>query len=183
MHGPGVDPVRNGASVAREPGGIAAVFILQWLEGLALAEVMRVTAYGYPLALIVHATGMAILIGAVLVVNLRLLGLVRAIPPESLPPILRLAIFGFVINLVSGLLLFIADPLHYVSNVPFLVKMLCITFGLVIAVLMHRTPGFRNAAAQGEAAASLTGRPRQLALLSLLSWTAALIAGRLIAYL
>lgn len=159
------------------------MFILQWLEGLALAEFMRVTAYGYPLALIVHATGMAILIGAVLVVNLRLLGLVKAIPPDSLPPILRLAIFGFVINLASGVLLFIADPVHYVSNVPFLLKMLSIVFGLVIAVLMYRTPGFRSAGTHGEAAAALAGRPRQLAMLSLLSWTAALVAGRLIAYL
>ena len=45
---------------------------MEWLESTALAEWVRTSLIGYPFVLTVHSVGMAIMVGLVTVINLRL---------------------------------------------------------------------------------------------------------------
>src|SRR4029450_2894692 len=76
----------------------------------------------YPTVLTLHTMGMAILVGASFVINLRVLQVAGGIPLQRLRPRCRLVWAGFVINLASGLVLFvtqaadrIVDPVFYVK--------------------------------------------------------------------
>jgi hypothetical protein len=64
------------------------------------------------------------LFGAVLVINLRMLGMMRSVSFADLHGLLPVGIIGFVINLVTGMLFFIAIPEQYTQNIAFQWKMI-----------------------------------------------------------
>jgi hypothetical protein len=84
--------------------------MLEALENSALAAWVRESPsiFSYTLVLSLHAIGLAIVLGTSTLIALRLLGVAPAIPIESLRRLQGFIWFGFVVNLVSGLLLFIA---------------------------------------------------------------------------
>jgi len=75
---------------------------MAWLESTALAEWVRTSLVGYPFVLTVHSVGMAIMVGLVTVINLRLVGRFERIPYASLAGLLTLAWYGLAINAISG---------------------------------------------------------------------------------
>lgn len=157
--------------------------ILQAIYDSELGRSMRESLWGYPIALTVHSVGMGILVGVLAVMNLRILGMFRRrMPFQVVKPIIWLGMFGFVINLISGLLLFIADPISYSTNTAFLVKIAGVIIGLVVLVMMIKTPEFKEIKTVEAAAVGGTNL-QVLAYVSLAVWTIALIAGRLIGYM
>jgi hypothetical protein len=66
-----------------------------------------------------HFIGLFVIFGVVLIVNLRLLGLMRSISFEALHGLIPLGIAGFVVNLFTGMLFFIATPGQYTQNPAF----------------------------------------------------------------
>ena len=79
-----------------------------------------------------HVLGIALLVGAIVVLDLRLLGLWRAVPVAVLgPPAVAVASAGLALAIVSGAALFAVQATEYVAN-PFLyVKFAAICVGLV----------------------------------------------------
>ena len=71
----------------------------------------------------VHFIGLCFLMGAMLVVDLRLLGLMRQVPIRSVLPLLTVAVAGFACNLISGVGFFFSNPLSYWPNPAFKLKM------------------------------------------------------------
>jgi len=133
--------------------------------------------WGYSILLTLHSLGLGLLVGLLLVIDLRILGLLRALPLASLRRLMPWVWIGFVVNAISGVLLFMADATKdYYAN-SFRIKLVCIAVGVAIAVYL-------NARVLRE---DHTGElPRSAAVLayaSLASWTGAIVAGRLIAYL
>ena len=63
---------------------------------------------------------MSLLFGVTLLVNLRMLGMMKSIPFAALHRLLPLGILGFVINVISGMVFFIASPGMYVHQPRFL---------------------------------------------------------------
>lgn len=155
--------------------------ILEWLYDSAAADLIRASLWGYPITLTIHGIGMGIVVGLLLVVNLRLLGYFRNISIQGLPKLWGWAVFGFIINLISGLLLFVADAPNFATNWAFLLKILMIVIGVVIAFLLKTAPVFKNIQnLNAEAVAGTKGRI--LAVTSLLVWLLAIIFGRLVGY-
>ena len=145
-----------------------------WLENTALAVWVGESLWAYPLMLSLHAVGLAMVAGIAFVLGLRLLGLFPGIPAESLPGLIKLAWAGFAVNALSGAALFSSQATIFVENAPFLIKAACIALGVACLAFAQRRLG-RTAAIDG--AMRLAGG------LSLCLWTAAIFAGRLIAYL
>lgn len=155
--------------------------ILDWLYNSAAAEYVRASLWGYPITLTVHGVGMAIVVGLLIVVNLRLLGYFRSMPLQGVPKLWGWAVFGFVINLISGLMLFAADASNFATNWAFLLKISMIIIGVVLAFVLKAAPVFKNINnLEPQAAAGPLGR--SLAALSLTVWTLAIIFGRLVGY-
>jgi hypothetical protein len=120
-----------------------------------------------------------VLVGSILALDLRLLGLGRAIPIQPMAQLLLpLSRFGFLLAISMGFLLFSADAAHVVRNPAFQTKLLLIAAALVNIVIAHAGPWRRVALWRAEA----SGGARITALVSLLLWPGAVCAGRLIAY-
>lgn len=152
---------------------------LAWLETSQLSTWLREseTIWALPTVLTVHTIGLGLLVGTSWVVDLRLLGVARAIPLGPLRPCFVVMWIGFWMNALTGLLLFSADATGKGTSPTFLVKMLCVALGVVTIVLLKRTLDGQDADA-----APVSGTTKLLALASLVAWTMALITGRLLAY-
>lgn len=158
----------------------AAQGILESLRDWGIAEQLRLSFYAYPIVNAVHILGLALLVAAIILVDLRILGLFRRTPFAFFGRILEpTAALGLLIAIVAGFFLFVVKPLDYAENAPFLVKIGIIAVAIVNAIVQRFSTGWRVAMNEG----AIGARMRFQAALSLILWIAALFAGRFIAFL
>ena len=155
--------------------------MLDYLQNLALANWVRTSPslFAYTTVLTAHAVGLAIVVGVNTVIGLRLLGIARAIPLAGLRQLYGVVWFGFGINLVSGILLFIAEANSMAAMVAFWAKLALVALGMIVAELLKRYYFSDVASVQ---AGGVTPVGRNLAIASLACWYLALIVGRLTGY-
>jgi len=134
------------------------------------------SVWAFPTILTLHTTGMGILVGASWLLDLRLLGFSRNTPLSSYRWVFPAIYFGLIINLVTGVFLFIKNATTWGTALPFGVKMLLVVTSVVLLLPL------RKYVDQGEAS-DVGGNARLLAIASILAWTGAVTAGRLLAYL
>lgn len=154
--------------------------MLEWLSNSAVAEALTASQRLYIFANAAHILSIALLVGAILPLDLRILGLFRSFPLHVLGPFLsRASMVGVFLAISTGLVLFTANAIEYSQNPALLTKLGLLAAGIVNAVLLHAGPGWRQAVRNG--AASL---PIKLsAAASLTIWTSAVVAGRWIGFL
>jgi hypothetical protein len=153
---------------------------LEWLQGTWVGQLVATSLWGYPLLETIHSLGMAMLIGSLGLINLRVLGVKRELPMLGMRQLLPLAWLGFTLNAISGSLLFTSDAVYFFESYTFRIKMVLIVLGGLNAALLGQRV-FREAAAGVVAAPPATGT-KWIAATSLVFWFGAVIAGRLIAY-
>jgi len=132
--------------------------------------------WSYPTILTLHTVGLAIIVGAAFVIDLRMLGVGADVPLPLMRTVFRFFWAGFIINLASGVILFAVDAVHKATQPVFFVKLALICAAIVVTARIRRR-GF----APGDATPPTTIRP--LAIASLTLWAGAIVAGRLMAYL
>ena len=122
--------------------------LLVWLEGSALGQLMRTSGvWVYGVVNLFHILGIATLFGAVLVLDLRLLGLWRRVPLTALErPTLTLAACGFALAVGSGISLISTNGTEYIGNPFLLLKFSAIGLGLVNIVAAQFLPAWRTRA-------------------------------------
>ena len=133
----------------------------------------------YPTILTLHTVGMAIVVGTCVVMDLRLLGIAGDVPRSARARAPRLVWTGFFINAATGLALFTTDAEHKAVQTVFFVKLSLIFLALIVYARL-RGLVFRTATPH---ASLISGEVKALAALSLVLWTGATVAGRLMAYL
>jgi len=79
---------------------------LLWLEESGLGIFIRESLWGYPIVLSSHAVGMATVMGVVVALNFRVLGYARDISVLAFDKLFLIGWVGFIVNLISGLILF-----------------------------------------------------------------------------
>lgn len=157
--------------------------VLAWLEASALGAFMRDSGpWTYAVANVLHVLGVATLFGAVLILDLRLIGLWRRTPLNAIAIAASpVAMAGFALAIASGACLLASNAVAYESNPFLLTKFAAIGLGVLNAVLLRLTPAWRT-----RAVGELSRREaRWLALVggvSLVSWMVAITAGRMIGY-
>ena len=103
---------------------------------------MRSSPALYPAVEILHIIGFVVLVGSILALDLRMLGLGRAIAIAPMAQLLLpLSRFGFLLAISMGFLLFSADASHVVRNPAFQAKLLLIAAALVNVVIAHPARG------------------------------------------
>ena len=135
---------------------------------------LSANAWAYPALEVTHITGIALMVGSLVLVELRVWGYGRDLPPAALARAgLGLSLGGFVLIVCSGLLMFAAHPGEMLANRAFVVKMVLVMLGGVNAALFHTrgSMGRADAVARGQT------------VLSLGLWLVVIICGRWIAYL
>ncbi len=146
------------------------------LEGTVLAQTLRGSRWGYAALNAAHIFAIALLIGSVVPLNLRFLGVWRSISREAVVRVLAPIAAGWLaLALVTGPLLFAVRAREY-SGVGFLqLKLVLIAVGVLSALALCRSHGFLLRDAPR---ARLAGH----AVLSTVCWLGALVCGRLIAF-
>ena len=155
--------------------------MFSWLENTSVALWVGESLWGYPVLLSLHAVGLAIVVGIFSVRDLRLLGLFTGLQPAAFLPLTKFALIGFIINAISGFLLFTSQAVTFVNSTPFLLKISFITAGMVLAGIILSRLSREFAPNNGDNAVSHS--TKLLASVSLSCWLAAIVAGRLIAYI
>jgi len=153
--------------------------MLASLEGSAFSQWLlgSNSIWAYPTVLTLHTFGMMVLVGAALMIDVRLLGFGRAIPLGSMKSLFRIMWFAFTLNAITGTMLFAADATKRGTSLLFLFKLALVAAGVGTIVLIRR-----NVYAANPEPLTVSSTARRLAVLSLLVWSAAITAGRLLAY-
>ncbi len=146
--------------------------LLDALYHSGLAEWLRDARWGYALVNASHIFGIALLIGAIVPLNLRLLGCWRSMPLEALARVLvPVATTGLALAVATGSMLFVSRAPEYAALGLFRIKM-ALLFAAVLHALWIRLGGWRRSFDQ----------LRAIGLFSLLVWPAVLLCGRLLAF-
>ncbi len=154
------------------------VFV-QWLQTSEPIVALRTSIWLYPLVNTAHLLGIALLVGAVVPLDLRLLGAYRTVPLSVLAPVLLPVVrFGFVLALLAGFALWAVRADEYLVDDVFRIKFVLILVALINIGLLHRGAAWRQALQDGPISAGV----RAAAASSIVLWLAVLFAGRLIGY-
>jgi hypothetical protein len=157
----------------------------EWLAGLEampLAAALRNSVWAYPLVNAAHIAAIALLVGSIIPLDLRLLGVWRSVPLGPVWHVLtRSAGAGLALAIVFGALLFSTRATEYASSGYFVAKIAVVGVAIANAVLL------RLMAPTGLTHMLLAtdmppGRVQVAAGVSLLAWLTALTLGRLVGY-
>jgi len=159
---------------------LAPPLFLQTIEDTGFSTWLRESEspFAFYFILLFHTFGLALLVGANVVVDLRLLGIARGIPLAPLQRLFRIMWIGFAINAVTGVFLVIAYPTKSLTNWDFYLKLAVI--GLAVWVMQRLKAVVFEDTSLSEA--DMMARGAALAKWSLILWFGAITAGRLLAY-
>jgi len=155
--------------------------ILGDLQNLPWVAALRASRWVYPLVNTGHILGLALVFGAIIPLDLRMLGLWSSIPLRTVSTVLvPVALKGLLLTVVTGALLFAVRAEKYAALGIFQLKLLFVFGAVANALLLHTSAAWAEAQdRQGE----MPRRLRVAALLSMTLWTAAIICGRMIGYM
>ncbi len=149
------------------------------LQNSAFATWVQETAY--PLVITAHSIGLALLVGLLVVIDLRVLGFAKGAALPGLRKLMTVVWIGFWCNAMSGVMLFVIDAKKDYYSWLFRSKLLLIAVGLIMgaritATVLNKTTEY----AAGDADAP--PQAKVLAVVSLLAWASAIFVGRWLAY-
>ncbi|WP_029354334.1 hypothetical protein [Bosea sp. 117] len=154
-------------------------WLASWLASWPGATWLRGSGTAYLVVNAAHILGIGLILGAILPLDARLMGIGRA-PLGVVGPLLsRAAAVGVGLALLTGFWLFTVRPIHYAGNAAFLAKLALVALALVNVAIQHANPAYRRALAGGAVSVGV----RTSAAASALLWLAALLAGRWIGFL
>jgi hypothetical protein len=151
-----------------------------WPRAAAAGQALIVDhPWVWPASEIFHFVGLTMLFGVVLLVNLRILGVIRGVAFADVRRLLPWAMLGLVINIVTGMLFFLALPDQYTQNQTFIWKM-----GLILAgglTLLYQTMFDRTDVVKPEADAPIAAKLIAAGSISL--WITVIFLGRFLPYI
>lgn len=158
-----------------------ATEFLTAIYDFAPVAALRGSRWSYASVNAAHIAGIALLVGSIVPLDLRLMGWRRAIPIADLARVLLpVAIGGLTLAIAAGLLLFSVRATEYALLPLFWVKMTLVVCGIGNAALLHRAAAWETQQTRASAAP-----PRWLRVagaLSILIWLSVLTCGRMLAF-
>jgi hypothetical protein len=140
------------------------------LEGVWLAQAMKYSTWLYPTVETVHIWGIGMLFGSVVLMDLRVLGLGKALDYSALSRLgIAVSVLGFSLAVITGSMLFITHAADLIASRLFILKMSLIFLLITNAVLL-RMRVVINSATKAQAVISLVG------------WASVIGLGRWLAY-
>jgi len=152
---------------------------LSALQNSAFSTWVQETAY--PLVITAHSIGLALLVGLLVVIDLRVLGFAKGAALPSLRKLMSVVWIGFWCNAISGVMLFIIDAKKDYYSWLFRSKLMLIALGLIMGARITSTV-LKKANVYGSENADAPQQAKVLAAVSLLAWAGAIFVGRWLAY-
>jgi Family of unknown function (DUF6644) len=152
-----------------------------WLESTWIAETVRTVPWVYPAVETAHYVGLALLVGGIMLIDLRLLGFAKSLPIRSMIGLLPWVWVGFVINVLSGSTMFIYGATNFATNPAFLLKMTFMVLAGINALIF--TIAASRSGDQWIDSGSVPVFVRAVATVSLVLWLCVVTTGRWMAYI
>jgi len=153
------------------------------LQNLEPVAALRASRWVYPLVNTAHVVGIALLFGAILPLDLRLLGAWRGVPlPLLTRVLLPVAMAGLALAAATGFMMFAVSATKYAATPVFLAKLGLFAAAVANALLLRLAPAWTLARVP-DLDAPPAARLKLAAGLSLALWLAVILCGRFIAYL
>lgn len=147
-----------------------------------LSTAMRESGWLFPTAESIHVLAVGLVVGSIVIVDLRLLGLTSRRKPvtELASEVLPWTWAAFALAVVSGLLMFIGQPDTYLENLPFRLKLVCLVLAGLNMLIFH-VFAYRSVAAWDQDRPTVMGA-KLAGVLSLTFWVGVVVFGRWIGF-
>lgn len=155
--------------------------IVVWLKSTAISHAMVDLPWLWPVCETLHFVGLALLIGAAGLFDLRLMGFLKSIPLTAAMQMRGWAAAGIAINVVTGVLFFVGAPDQYIDNPAWWAKVLFLLVAIVNIAIFETRHGKQMLAMTADA-----GTPASCKVagaVSLASWAAVLYFGRMLPFI
>jgi len=156
--------------------------LCQWLQDTGFSTGIRESVWTFPIIETIHLLALAFSVGIIVIVDLRLIGWALRDQPvsECFRRLQPMAVKGFGINVVSGLLLFVSEPVKCYHSTYFLIKLILLFFLALNAWGFDR---FTLPTVAGwDKAIAMPFGARLAGWVSLMFWVGVIVMGRAIAY-
>jgi hypothetical protein len=155
--------------------------MIAWLKGTAIAQAMVDLPWLWPMCEALHFVGLALLVGAAGIFDLRLMGFLKSIPLRAALQMRGWAAVGIGINLVTGVMFFVAAPDQYLNNPAWWGKVLFLLVAMVNIAVFETRQGRRilEITAEEDTPTSF----KIAGAVSLASWAAVLYFGRMLPFI
>jgi hypothetical protein len=156
--------------------------LAEWLAATQMSALVNEYSWVWPACETLHFLGLALLVGNIGLVDLRLLGVEKRLALAPLSQFIRFAVLGFAINLLTGIVFFVGNPFQYISNIAFGFKIVFIALAGLNVGIFYATGVDRKVAMMGpgDDAPPLA---KIIAATSLLLWVAVMYMGRMLPYI
>jgi hypothetical protein len=152
-----------------------------WLEHTPIANAIRTVRWLYPALETTHYIGLSLLVGGIMLIDLRVLGFARPLPLKSMIGLLPFVWVGFIINALTGTGLFIYGATSFGVNHAFWLKMTFIVFAGLNALAFDLS--VRRSKVNWVAADLPPPHVKTFATLSFVLWLCVVTTGRWMAYI
>lgn len=152
---------------------------MQFLESISQSALVLWVAesnYGYPIILTLHSLGMALVVGIMIIADLRVLGVGKIISFAALRQFFLVAWIGLLVNALSGTLLFLANYSAFLTNTAFLSKIAMLIVGAIFTYVLVKIINNK------EESQTFPINAQLLAFVCLCLWLGSIIAGRVVGY-
>ena len=154
--------------------------LAQMIVGGSLNLWIQQTYWLWPVLEIIHFVGLVLLLGGLIIIDLRLAGHIRRFSLTATHSLVPVVLIGFGLNLATGVLFFYGDPLRYAVNIGFQIKMLLVMLaGLNTVIYTLKVKPLTGLWQEEEDHPLLA---KVVAYTSLSLWIGVLLCGRLIPY-
>lgn len=150
--------------------------LFEWIANSRLAAWVYSSPFIWPTLETIHFMSLCVLMGALLIVDLRLIGFYRDPCPAMIRFLLRLSLAAFAVNLATGVLFFVGNTFKYVSNPAFEIKLLLILAAGINALV------FRWHVARLVETRDVTRISIAVGYCSLALWAGVIVCGRMITF-
>jgi len=153
-----------------------------WIQTTQLAFVMRDNQWLWAFCETVHFLGLAMMVGAIGALDLRMLGVAKQIPMRPLHRLVPWGIAGFVANLTTGIMFYSADATQYTHNIAFQFKMLFVLLAGVNVLYFYGAKVSQRVEALGPGADAPMSA-KVVAASSLFLWFGVMYWGRMLPFI
>lgn len=155
--------------------------VLGWIEMSPVGATMRQSLWMYPIVEIFHIVGFSVLVGSIVMFDLRILGLSKGIPVTAMARhLVRWSLLSLLFVVPAGIMMFTAHPGDFIANRIFLLKLSLIALAGINAIAFHM--GIYGHVASWDTMVAAPKLAQAHALLSIVIWIAVISCGRLLAY-
>lgn len=154
--------------------------LVAWLQSTAFSHAIVQQTWIWPVAEIVHFIGLALVLGIIGLLDLRLMGFFPRIPISALHEMVPFALAGFALNLCSGTVFLVGHPEQYAHNLSWWLKALSLAVAGGNALVFERLYAAQTMASQP--GAPMPAAVRWIGAISMASWLSVLFWGRMLPF-